>query len=75
MCAQRFETAAWGDANMRTLQKRSVIQLERKGYFIVDQPLLKANKPIVLFAVPDGKAKALMSTPAPKNKAAVNAKA
>ncbi len=44
-----------GDANMRTLQKGDIIQLERKGYFIVDEPLSKAGKPVVLFAIPDGR--------------------
>eukprot|EP00873_Tetraselmis_striata_P014875 jgi/Tetstr1/435139/TSEL_024106.t1 len=52
----KFETAALGDANMRTLQKGDIIQLERKGYYIVDAPLLKPGKPIVLFSIPDGRA-------------------
>ncbi|GAB4821570.1 hypothetical protein N2152v2_008616 [Parachlorella kessleri] len=46
---------AVGDANMRTLQKGDVIQLERKGYYIVDQPLLRPYKPMVLFNIPDGR--------------------
>jgi hypothetical protein len=29
-----------GDANMRTLAKGDIIQLERKGYYIVDEPAL-----------------------------------
>ena len=44
---------------MRTLQNGDVIQLERRGYFIVDVPLIKAGKPLVLFAVPDGRTKAV----------------
>lgn len=40
---------------MRTLQKGDIIQLERKGYFIVDEPLIKPGKPIVLFTIPDGR--------------------
>jgi hypothetical protein len=39
---------------MRTLQKGDVIQLERKGYHIVDVPLIRASQPLVLFAIPDG---------------------
>ncbi len=66
MGAQRWETEALGDANMRNLQKGEVIQLERKGYFICDAPLLRANKPIVLLAIPDGRAK----TAEPPSKAA-----
>eukprot|EP00192_Tetraselmis_astigmatica_P007072 CAMPEP_0117656620 /NCGR_PEP_ID=MMETSP0804-20121206/4900_1 /TAXON_ID=1074897 /ORGANISM="Tetraselmis astigmatica, Strain CCMP880" /LENGTH=718 /DNA_ID=CAMNT_0005463031 /DNA_START=7 /DNA_END=2163 /DNA_ORIENTATION=- len=52
----KFEFTAQGDPNMRTLQKGDIIQLERKGYFIVDAPLLKAGKPMVLLSIPDGKA-------------------
>ena len=63
-CAmQRWETAALGDANMRSLQKGDILQLERKGYFIVDAPLTRANKPIVLFAIPDGRAKPVITPP------------
>ena len=46
---------ASGDSNMRILQKGDIIQLERKGYFIVDEPLTKPGKPIVLFTIPDGR--------------------
>lgn len=59
LLGQKYETSALGDANMRTLQKGQVLQLERRGYFIVDQPLYKAAKPIILYAVPDGRTKAL----------------
>jgi glutamyl-tRNA synthetase len=51
----KFESSAVGDANMRTLQKGDIIQLERKGYFIVDAPLLRPGKPIVLLSIPDGR--------------------
>ena len=44
---QRWETAALGDGNMRNLRKGDIIQLERKGYFIVDRPLISASKPLV----------------------------
>ncbi len=53
---------ALGDANMRKLQKGEVLQLERKGYFIIDQPHLK-GKPMVLFVIPDGRQKATISPP------------
>ena len=59
---QKWEVKAWGDANMRKLQKGEVIQLERKGYFIIDQPFLK-GKPMVLFAIPDGRQKATIPPP------------
>jgi tRNA synthetases class I (E and Q), anti-codon binding domain len=35
--AQRSVAEAYGDLNMRSLAKGDVIQLERKGYWIVDR--------------------------------------
>ncbi|CAJ2630537.1 unnamed protein product [Trifolium pratense] len=49
------ETLAYGDANMRNLQRGEVLQLERKGYFRCDVPFIRPSKPIVLFAIPDGR--------------------
>nr|CAD1828066.1 unnamed protein product [Ananas comosus var. bracteatus] len=51
----RKETAALGDSNMRNLKRGEIIQLERKGYFRCDVPFLRPSKPIVLFAIPDGR--------------------
>jgi glutamyl-tRNA synthetase len=53
----KIETHAHGDANMRTLQKGNVIQLERKGYFIIDKVFVRGDTPMVLFAIPDGRIK------------------
>lgn len=52
-----IERSALGDPNMRNLNKGDIIQLERKGYFIVDKPLISRNVPIVLFNIPDGRQK------------------
>ena len=57
--------AAVGDANMRALQKGDVLQLERKGYFIVDEPLARLGRPAVLFAIPDGKPRPIIAPPDP----------
>lgn len=53
----RVEHAAWGDPCLRTVAAGSVIQLERKGFFRVDQAFKSGaeSKPMVLFAIPDGK--------------------
>ena len=51
----RWEEAALGDSNMRNLNRGDIIQLERKGYYICDQPLVRPNKPIVLISIPDGR--------------------
>ncbi|KAL8548808.1 hypothetical protein ACS0TY_007903 [Phlomoides rotata] len=51
----RTETSALGECDMRNLKRGDVIQLERKGYYRCDAPLVRPSKPIVLFAIPDGK--------------------
>lgn len=51
----RKESAALGDSNMRNLKRGDVIQLERKGYFRCDVPFVRPSKPMVLFAIPDGR--------------------
>ncbi|KAM5560835.1 hypothetical protein ABKV19_021804 [Rosa sericea] len=56
-CTEK-ETAALGDSNMRNLKRGDVLQLERKGYFRCDVPYLRPSKPIVLFAIPDGRQQA-----------------
>ncbi|XP_057509745.1 glutamate--tRNA ligase, cytoplasmic-like [Actinidia eriantha] len=53
-CTKKVTTAL-GDANMRNLQRGEILQLERKGYFICDVPFVRPSKPIVLFAIPDGR--------------------
>lgn len=56
----KYETAAVGDVNMTSLKQGDIIQLERKGYYIVDQAHSGAdNKPVVLFNIPDGRVKSL----------------
>ncbi|KAF5201289.1 Glutamine--trna ligase [Thalictrum thalictroides] len=49
------ETLALGDANMSSLQRGEILQLERKGYFRCDVPFSKPSKPVVLIAIPDGR--------------------
>eukprot|EP00172_Hildenbrandia_rubra_P003510 Plantae.Rhodophyta-Hildenbrandia_rubra.ctg5717.p1 GENE.Plantae.Rhodophyta-Hildenbrandia_rubra.ctg5717~~Plantae.Rhodophyta-Hildenbrandia_rubra.ctg5717.p1 ORF type:complete len:660 (-),score=156.19 Plantae.Rhodophyta-Hildenbrandia_rubra.ctg5717:47-2026(-) len=43
------------DVNTRMLQKGDVIQLERRGYYIVDRVSVSASKPMKLIEIPDGK--------------------
>lgn len=54
------EKLALGDANMRNLKHGEVIQLERKGYFRCDVPFVRHSKPIVLFAIPDGRQQSVL---------------
>ncbi|CAK9167152.1 unnamed protein product [Ilex paraguariensis] len=49
------ETVALGDSNMRNLKRGEILQLERKGYFRCDVPFMRPSRPIVLFAIPDGR--------------------
>ena len=51
----RKDTFAIGDMNMRSLCEGDIVQIERKGYFRVDQPYIRDSKPAVLFKIPDGK--------------------
>lgn len=52
-------TRAVGDANLRSAPRGEVIQLERRGYYIVDSPFdhSKPEKPMQLFNIPDGRSK------------------
>jgi glutamyl/glutaminyl-tRNA synthetase len=52
-----FETECLGDPNLRNLQKGDRIQLERRGYYICEQPLFKGS--LVLYQIPDGREAAL----------------
>ncbi|KAF3454755.1 hypothetical protein FNV43_RR05203 [Rhamnella rubrinervis] len=51
----KMEIAAVGDSNIRNLKRGEVLQLERKGYFICDAPYVRPSKPVVLYAIPDGR--------------------
>lgn len=72
---------ALGDANMKGLAKGEILQLERKGYYIVDVPYdpQQPGKPIVLFNIPDGRSKPAAAAAAPRGSgggaAAANGKA
>jgi glutamyl-tRNA synthetase len=48
------ETVAIGDPNMRCLQQGDTIQLERKGFYKVDEAMTKPGKALVLLNIPDG---------------------
>ena len=48
------EVTALGDPNMRALQQGDVIQLERRGYFKVDEAMTKPGQPLLLLSIPDG---------------------
>ncbi|CAH1419869.1 unnamed protein product [Lactuca virosa] len=49
------EIGALGDSNMRNVKRGDIVQLERKGYFRCDVPFIRPSKPIVLYAIPDGR--------------------
>ena len=53
------ETEVVGDAGLKSLCEHEVIQLERRGFFRVDRPYISAEKPLILYMIPDGKAKAM----------------
>ncbi len=48
-------TQAYGDPSLRTLGKSEQIQLERKGYYVIDQPFVSSvDRQLVLIQTPDG---------------------
>ncbi|KAF9969465.1 hypothetical protein BGZ73_008180 [Actinomortierella ambigua] len=59
-----FTTEAVADGNVAELNKGDIIQLERKGFYIVDRPA-EAGKPAVLILIPDGKSASMASKAAP----------
>mmetsp|Transcript_4615 Transcript_4615/g.13253 ORF Transcript_4615/g.13253 Transcript_4615/m.13253 type:complete len:1008 (+) Transcript_4615:196-3219(+) len=61
----RIEYTAWGDANLKKLKRGAFLQLERDGYFTVDQAYDEAHpeQPIVLLDIPDGKDKRPVPSP------------
>lgn len=52
---------AIGDFNLRSVKKGDKLQLERRGYFIVDRPLIDGEKNLVLIAIPEGRSKGMSS--------------
>lgn len=50
---------AVGDLNLRQSPKGEVLQLERRGYYIIDRAWdpSQPEKPAILFNIPDGRAK------------------
>lgn len=59
----RFETKMLGDPELKKCQKGEIIQLQRRGFYKVDQAFAPASefsgveRPIVLFFIPDGHTK------------------
>ncbi len=58
----RVENDALCDPCVRVLNEGDVIQLERKGFYRIDKPYNDIDRVVVMFAIPDGKAKSLNAT-------------
>lgn len=54
-----IEYTAIAEGSLRTLQRGASIQLERRGYFFLDQAAVGEGKKMRLNFIPDGKAKAM----------------
>jgi len=52
----KYETKALADPALKTLQKGTKLQLERRGYYIIDSIAFPPGEPVVLVKIPDGKA-------------------
>ena len=51
----KVEIRAHGDADLGKLRKGDVLQLERKGYYVVDAGFEPGVQPMVLLCIPDGR--------------------
>lgn len=62
------ESEMLGDPELNGLKKGDIIQLQRRGYFICDQPYQPASRhsgresPCILFHIPDGSTSGMMNT-------------
>uniref|UniRef100_A0A182SQU0 Bifunctional glutamate/proline--tRNA ligase n=1 Tax=Anopheles maculatus TaxID=74869 RepID=A0A182SQU0_9DIPT len=76
----RTEVPMLGDPELKNLRKGDIIQLQRRGFFKVDQAYQPASEysgaetPIVLFAIPDGHVAAVPTANVPKKEAAGESK-
>lgn len=64
----RYITPALADPNLKHSPSGERLQLERRGFWILDEPFLSEDKPLVMFNIPDGKEGAIstLSTKCPK---------
>lgn len=53
------QTEVVGDAGLKMLKEHDILQLERRGFYRVDRPYVNESKPLMLFMIPDGKAKSM----------------
>ena len=49
-----LQIPALGDLNLKLLKRGDQLQLERKGYYIVDVPYQAPSQAVVLIHTPDG---------------------
>ncbi|XP_050079284.1 bifunctional glutamate/proline--tRNA ligase [Anopheles maculipalpis] len=76
----RTEVPMLGDPELKKLRKGDIIQLQRRGFFKVDQAYQPASEfsgaetPIVLFAIPDGHVTAVPTANVPKKEVAGESK-
>ncbi|EDS40767.1 bifunctional aminoacyl-tRNA synthetase [Culex quinquefasciatus] len=72
----RSEAQMLGDPELKKLKKGDIIQLQRRGFFKVDQAYARPSEfsavetPVVLFSIPDGHAKEQPTAGGPKKNAA-----
>jgi len=55
----KWSADALGEPAMRGLARGDIVQLERKGFYRVDEPYAGGAAPMVLFAIPDGRPRAV----------------
>jgi bifunctional glutamyl/prolyl-tRNA synthetase len=58
----RFDVKSCGEPSLRNLKENDIIQLQRKGFYRCDSPYIAADRPLILFFVPDGHEKTVSKT-------------
>jgi len=70
----KHESEMMGDPGLASLKKGDIIQLQRRGYFICDEPYVPPSRhsgresPCVLFHIPDGSSAGMMNQGKDKSK-------
>jgi len=76
----KHESVMMGDPGLASLKKGDLIQLQRRGYFICDEPYIPTSRhsgresPCILFHIPDGTTHGMMNQGKVKSKEAEAAK-
>jgi len=68
-----FETLAYGEPAFRLLNKGDIIQIQRRGFYIIDKPYMdRIDDTCSLIFIPDGKSQAMSALSQNTNKVEIS---